>query len=166
VEARVEPLTGNLPAISWRWDPETDILAGSFKVVPRTSGMTGTIELADDEGSIALMDVDGGVVRGLDIVVWPEVTTVAQLAPPEVSREGRLIIPSRRAPAGVDAMELDTTLSVSTNSTETLFHLRIGIRRPVEPVRVADHLIVELDARRRLAGFWLQDVPPFVPMEE
>jgi hypothetical protein len=31
LETRVEPLSGKLPSIGWKWDPETDILAGSFK---------------------------------------------------------------------------------------------------------------------------------------
>jgi hypothetical protein len=29
VEARVEPLTGSLPSIGWRWDPETVIVSGA-----------------------------------------------------------------------------------------------------------------------------------------
>jgi hypothetical protein len=48
VEARVEPLTGSLPAIAWRWDPETDILSGAFKGNRKSGGLTGTVELTDD----------------------------------------------------------------------------------------------------------------------
>ena len=50
VEARVEPLTGGLPAIAWRWDPETDILSGAFKGNRKSGGLTGTVELTDAEG--------------------------------------------------------------------------------------------------------------------
>jgi len=32
-------------------------------------------------------------------------------------------------------------------------------------VRVADHLLVELDKQSRLAGFWLLEVPPFPNVE-
>ena len=164
VEARIEPLTGKLPSISWRWDPETDILSGSFKVTGKQVGLTGTVELSDAEGSIAVVDVIGGVVRGLDIVVWPEVTTAPQLAVPE-ARAGKVLLPARQSQPGIASLELDTTLSVATNSAESVFHLQIGSRRPVEPVRVADHLVVELDQKRRLAGFWLEKVPPFVGEE-
>lgn len=161
IETRLEPLTGKLPSITWKWDPETDILAGSFKGKEKGGGLTGTLELTDEEGSIAVVDVASGMVRGLDIVVWPEVSTVPDLTPPAPSREGRVIIPSRPSQPGIASVEVDTTLSVSTNPGESTFHLRIGTRRDVEVVRVADHLLVEIDARRRIAGFWLTNVPPF-----
>jgi hypothetical protein len=50
---------------------------------------------------------------------------------------------------------------VSTNPGESVFHLRIGTKREVEVVCIADTLLVEVDAKRRIAGFWLTDVPPF-----
>ena len=75
MEARVEPLTGSLPVIAWRWDPETDILSGAFKGNRKSGGLTGTVELTDDEGSVAVLDVNNGVICGLDVVVWPEVAT-------------------------------------------------------------------------------------------
>ena len=163
VDAQVEPINGPAPSIVWRWDPETDILSGSFKPDARGAGLTGTVELADNEGSIAVVDVSGGVVRGLDIVIWPPVITVPDLKPPARAREGRVVLPSRASQPGVASLELDTTLSVSVNADESVFHLRIGGRRQAEPIRVADHLMIELDQRRRLAGFWLENVPPFTP---
>lgn len=161
LDARVEPLSGKLPSISWRWDAETDILAGSFKGKEKGGGLTGTVELTDEEGSIAVVDVAGGVVRGLDVVVWPEVSTIPGLAPPSPTRDGKVIIPSRPSQPGIASLEVDTTLSVSTNPGETVFHLRIGTKREVEVVRIADSLLVEVDAKRRIAGFWLINVPPF-----
>jgi hypothetical protein len=47
MEARIEPLSGPLPTISWRWDPETDILSGAFKGNRKSGGLTGTVELTD-----------------------------------------------------------------------------------------------------------------------
>jgi hypothetical protein len=161
LETRVEPLSGKLPSIGWKWDPETDILAGSFKGKEKGGGLTGTIELTDDEGSIAVMDVAGGIVRGLDVVVWPEVSTVPGLLPPNPQKEGRIIIPSRPSQPGIASVEVDTTLSVSTNPGESTFHLRIGGKRDVEVVQVADNLLIEVDQKRRIAGFWLTNVPPF-----
>src|SRR5689334_24596949 len=79
MEARIEPVSGALPSITWRWDPETDILSGAFKGNRKTGGLTGTIELTDAEGSVAVLDVNNGVICGLDVVVWPEVTTGADL---------------------------------------------------------------------------------------
>jgi hypothetical protein len=166
VEARVEPLTGALPSIGWRWDPETDILSGSFKGNRKSGGLTGTVELTDDEGSIAVLDVNNGVICGLDVVVWPEVTTTGDLQVPARLTDGRVVLPSRPSRPGVASVEVDTTLSVETNSAESVFHLRIGPRRQVEVVRVADNFYVEVDQQGGLAGFWLSNVPPFTAFED
>ena len=93
VEARVEPLTGSLPSIGWRWDPETDILSGAFKGNRKSGGLTGTVELTDAEGSVAVLDVNNGVICGLDVVVWPEVTTSATLQVPARLTDGRVVRP-------------------------------------------------------------------------
>ena len=70
MEARIEPLSGPLPSISWRWDSETDILSGAFKGNRKSGGLTGTVELTDEVGSVAVLDVNNGVICGLDVVVW------------------------------------------------------------------------------------------------
>jgi hypothetical protein len=166
MEARVEPLTGGLPSISWRWDPETDILSGAFKGNRKSGGLTGTVELTDAEGSVAVLDVNNGVICGLDVVVWPEVSTVPDLKVPAQLTDGRVVLPAGSSRAGVASVEVDTTLSVRTDSTESVFHLRIGPRRPVEVVRVADSFYVEVDQQGGLAGFWMTNVPPFAAFEE
>jgi hypothetical protein len=156
VVARPEPL----PTLHWQWDAETDILTGGIKVDSRGGGYTGTVELNDEEGSIAMLDISGGVLCGIDIVVWPEITTLVGLAAPVEARHGQVVVPSRTAKRGVASIEFDTTLSVSADPMERTFHLRIGTRRPVEPIRIADRFVVEVDGAQRLAGFWLEDVPP------
>ncbi len=166
MEARVEPLTGSLPAISWRWDPETDILSGAFKGNRKSGGLTGTVELTDAEGSVAVLDVNNGVICGLDVVVWPEVSTLADLRVPAQLTDGRVVLPARPSRPGVASLEVDTTLSVQTNSTESVFHLRIGPRRNTEVVRVADNFYVEVDQQGGVAGFWMTNVPPFTAFEE
>lgn len=160
LDVHVLPPVGALPPLAWRWDAETDILSGGFRAGTGQAGYTGTVELNDEEGSIAVLDVVGGVLCGLDVVVWPELVVLEGLAGPGDARPGMVVVPSRTARRGVAALEFDTTLSVSTDNAERLFHLRIGTRRPVEPVRVADKLLVEVDAAHRLAGFWLEQVPP------
>ena len=166
VEARVEPLTGSLPSIGWRWDPETDILSGAFKGNRKSGGLTGTVELTDAEGSVAVLDVNNGVICGLDVVVWPEVSTSASLLIPARLTAGRVVLPARPSRPGVASVEVDTTLSVETNSAESVFHLRIGPRRSIEVVRVADNFYIEVDQRGGLAGFWLTNVPPFTAFED
>ncbi|MGH7584521.1 MAG: hypothetical protein ACREL5_14995 [Gemmatimonadales bacterium] len=160
LEIHVLTQPGPLPALHWNWDAETDILSGSLSPTPHGAGYTGTVELNDDEGSVAVLDVINGVLCGLDIVVWPEITPLAGLAAPVEARTGQVVVPSRTAKRGVAALEFDTTLTMSADPAERTFHLRIGMRRPVEPVRIADRFLVEVDSAERLAGFWLEDVPP------
>jgi len=166
MEARVEPLGGSLPAIAWRWDPETDILSGAFKANRKSGGLTGTVELTDAEGSVAVLDVSNGVICGIDVVVWPEVSTRSDIQVPARLTDGRVVLPSIGSRTAVASVEVDTSLSVETNSSESIFHLRIGPRRPVEVVRAADNFYVEVDQQGALAGFWMTNVPPFTAFEE
>jgi hypothetical protein len=166
MEARVEALGGSLPSIAWRWDPETDILSGAFKGTRKSGGLTGTVELTDPEGSVAVLDVHNGVICGIDMVVWPEVSTRSEIQVPAHLTDGRVVLPSAGSRAAVSSVEVDTTLSVETNSTESVFHLRIGPLRPVEVVRAADNFYVEMDKQGGLAGFWMTNVPPFTAFEE
>jgi hypothetical protein len=166
MEARIEPLAGALPAIAWRWDPETDILSGSFKGIRKSGGLTGTVELTDAEGSVAVLDVNSGVVCGIDVVVWPEVSTRADIHVPSQLTDGRVVLASAGSRAAVASVEVDTSLSVETNGSESVFHLLIGPRRPVEVVRAADTFYIEVDHHGGLAGFWMTNVPPFSSFEE
>lgn len=160
LDARIDALAGALPSLAWHWDAETDILSGGMAGAGKKTGLTGTVELTDDEGSIAVVDVSGGVVRGLDIVVWPEVTEVDGLAAPLPARDAQVVLPPRASQPGIASLEVDTTLTIAANAERDVLHLRIGTRRQVEVVRIADRLLVEVDPKHRLAGFWLLDVPP------
>jgi len=165
-EARIEPLNGKLPKVSYRWDPETDILTVTCKGVSKGNGMNGTVDLEGGDGSFVVIDVAGGALRGVDVVTWPEdVRTLASLEPPEANKEGQVTFPDRRSQPGVAAVELDTPLTMDKNQSESVFHLRVGRQRAATVVRVADHLLVELDKQSRLAGFWLLEVPPFPNVE-
>jgi hypothetical protein len=166
MEAKIEPLTEDLPSIAWRWDPETDILSGSFKGNRKSGGLTGTVELTDAEGSVAVLDVNNGVVCGIDMVVWPEVSTRSDIEVPARLTEGRVVLASSGSRAAVSSVEVDTSLSVETNAAESVFHLLIGARRPVEVVRAADNFYIEVDKQGGLAGFWMTNVPPFTAFEE
>ena len=165
-EARIEPLNGKLPKVSYRWDPETDILTVACKGVPKGNGMNGTVDLEGGDGSFVVIDVAGGALRGLDVVTWPDdVRTVASLVAPAASKEGQVTFPDRRSQPGVAAVEVDTPLTVDKNQAESVFHIRVGRQKPTTVVRVADHMLVEMDKQSRLAGLWLLEVPPFPNVE-
>lgn len=166
IDAHIEPLGGKLPTIAWRWDPETDILSGAFKANRKIGGLTGSVELSDEIGSVAVLDVSDGVICGIDIVVWPEVTTEASLAVPAQLTEGRVVVARRPSKPGISSVEVDASLSVRTDPAENLFHLRIGPERQVEVIRAADHLYIGVDEQGTLAGFWLTGVPPFPELDD
>lgn len=159
MKLKVEASTDVAPVLTWRWDEETDILSGAFEPRHRGEGVTTTIELTDAAGSIAVLDVIGGVLCGLDIVVWPEVETEPRLAPPRDLLDGRLHVqlPKR----GTASPEIDAPMTLRASVDETVLHLRVGVRRAVSAVRLADRFFVEVDAQQTLAGFWLVGVPPF-----
>jgi len=165
-EARIEPLDGKLPKVTYRWDPETDILTVACKGVPKGNGMNGTVDLEGGDGSFVVIDVAGGALQGVDVVTWPDdVRTVSSLVPPEASKDGHVMFPNRRSQPDVAAVEVDTALTVDKNQTESVFHIRVGSKRAATVVRVADHMLVEVDKQSRIAGLWLLEVPPFPNVE-
>ena len=163
---RVVERSGRVPHISYRWDPETDILTGSIKAgSKKAGGLTGSVELEGSDGSFILLDVAGGAIHGVEVVVWPDVRTATSLTPPQDVATGDVVLPTRRSQPSVAAVEVDTALTIETNAAESVFHVRLGPPRPATVVRVADGLLVEVDEREELAGLWLLDVPPF-PADE
>ena len=165
-ETRIEPLNGKLPKVSYRWDPETDILSVACKGVAKATGLTGTVDLEGADGSFDVIDVMGGAVRGVDVVTWPDDSrTVVTLTAPEPAKDGRVVFPSRHSQPGIAAVEVDTALTIEKNPAESVFHIRVGRPRPSTVIRVADHLFLEVDKQSRLAGLWLLDVPPFPNVE-
>lgn len=163
---RVVERTGRTPRIAYRWDPETDILTGAIKTGgQKTGGLTGSVELEGGDGSFILLDVVGGVICGVEVVVWPDVRTTSSLTPPGEVSEGDVVLPTRRSQPSVAAVEVDTALTIDTNPTESVFHVRVGPARASRVIRVADGLLVEVDEDQEVAGLWLLDVPPF-PADE
>src|SRR2546430_9903827 len=70
-EARIEPLTGKLPKVTYRWDPETDILSVACKGTGKATGLNGTVDLEGGDGSFVGIDVAGGLVPGVDVGTGP-----------------------------------------------------------------------------------------------
>ncbi len=162
---RVVERSGRVPHISYKWDAETDILTGAIKAGrKKTGGLTGSVELEGADGSFILLDVAGGAICGVEVVVWPDVRTASLTVPPEV-QEGEVQLPTRRSQPSVAAVEVDTSLTIETNASESVFHVRLGPARHAKAIRAADGLLVEVDEEDELAGLWLLDVPPF-PVDE
>jgi hypothetical protein len=164
--AQVLALNGPLPTVQFTWDAETEILSGRLAGVDAGTGLTGSVELEGKDGSFVVLDVSDGVMRGLEIVVWPRVDGVPSLAAPEVEATGRLCIASRASQPGIAAVEMETALLIERSPDEATLHLRVGARRRVTATRLGDGLILEVDRRGEIAGFWLLGVPRFTAAEE
>ena len=165
--ARLVERKGKPPRVSYRWDTETDILTGAIKgnQAEKPDGLTGSVELEGSDGSFILLDVSGGAIRGVEVVVWPDVRTVHTLQPPASPADGDVMLPTRKSQPAVAAIEVDTPLTIETNPSESVFRVRIGPSRKVDVVNVAEGLLIELDEQQELAGLWLVGVPPF-PADE
>src|SRR5260370_21430308 len=110
-EARIEPLEGRLPKVSYHWDPETDILSVACKGGGKASGLNGTVDLEGSDGSFVVIDVSGGCLRGVDVVTWPDdIRTRDDLTTPHRAEEARGAFPSRTADSGAAAAGGDTRL--------------------------------------------------------
>jgi hypothetical protein len=162
---RLEPCDGTLPDLTYHWDPETEILSGSADLVGQ-HGLTGSIELEDDRGAVVTLDFAEGVLRGIEVVVWPSVQSRDGLTVPEADAVAQLVVPQRLSQPGVAVVEIEVRVEAETCSDESIVHLRVGGGRPARTVRLAGNLLADLDRSGELAGFWLLDVPAFPTARE
>lgn len=161
IDVRVEPTESPLPAVTYRWDTDTDILTATVAAGAAAEGMSGSVEMEGQDGSWLIFDVHAGRIRGIEVAVWPDVRKVSDLAPPADAAAGRVTIPARRSQPGLAAVEVDTQLVARSDRAERTIHFRLGAGRPARSVRVAQDLVLDIDDRGRIAGVWFLNVPPF-----
>ena len=163
IALQLEPADAGLPPVEYRWDADTDILSARLRQRrqpadrPRpASGAAGeTVELSGPDGSWLMLDLDADQLRGVEIAVWPTLRTRDRLTPPPATTPATVRVSS--PPAGGEVCAL--VVAESDAGARTL-HFRVG-RAPVAcTARLGGDLLVDLDARSRLAGLWLLNVPP------
>ena len=157
---RVEPFDGELRQLAYHWDSETEILSGGADITGNR-GLTGSIELEDERGAVVTLDFAEGVLRGIEVVVWPSVQSRDGLIVPTPDGGARLVVPQRMSQPGVAVVEIDVHLEAETCANESIVHLRVGRGRPARTVALAENLLLDLDRTDELAGFWLLAVPAF-----
>lgn len=155
----VERAEAPLPAFDFRWDVETEILAGRHAVAVRKDAPAVAWELEGPDGAVVVLETADGVLCGIEVVVWPDVERATRLAAPHPAAPGRvrLAAPATTA-AGV--VEIETRITAEAPPSETLIHLSVGAPR-ARSVQAAANVVVDLDADGGLAGLWLQDLPLF-----
>ena len=95
-----------------------------------------------------------------EVAVWPDVRTVEPLVVPASAGAVRIRVPSRASQPDVAAVEVDTAIRAVADKAERTIHFRIGPQRSSRALRVATDLMIEVDGRSRIAGFWFLNVPP------
>jgi hypothetical protein len=151
---------GEPPApVAYRWDTDTAILTAHFTVPEGGTGLTGSVELAGNDGSWVILDVAGGRVRGVEIAVWPDIRRRADLRAPAEVQTARVMIPARKAQPGVAVVQVDAALSVDADDAERTIHFRMDGMRAARTLRIAREILLDVDEFDKLCGFWLLDVP-------
>lgn len=156
----LEPRLTPAPAVSYRWDAETEILSVRLTHPPGTAtGAAHVVELTGTDGSWLLLDLSEGAIDGLEIAVWPsEVTTCTLRLPTEVEQvRARVAV---RLAAGGPLPERTVPLTVERDRQGR--HLRLGVGPPREgrTVQLAQSLLLDVDPLDEIAGIWLLDLPP------
>lgn len=161
ITVQVEPADGAATAaVEYRWDTDTAILtAGLAEGVP-ADGISGSVELAGNDGSWIILDVRGGRIRGVEVAVWPDVKKLPVLRAPADPERGSLVVPPGGA-GGVAVLQMDTTLVAEADQTERTIHFRLGAKRPARTVGIARDILVDVDDAAGITGIWLLNVPPF-----
>ncbi len=147
--------------VEYRWDADTDILSatlcrkGGAGAPKRTA-----LELEGSDGSWLILDVNAGQISGVEIAVWPNVRKRAELSPPSTVEDACVVVGAVERGKRL-AVEVETKLDAEADRAERTIHFRVGGSRETRTVRIARHLLLDIDGRNRIAGLWLLDVPPF-----
>ncbi|UCD24060.1 MAG: hypothetical protein JSW51_13695 [Gemmatimonadota bacterium] len=157
----VVPLQTTLPRAEFRWDFDTEILSGKLLGGDTAPKSEGVIEMGGPGGSFVSLGLAGPTMIGLEVVVWPESRSVAELVPPASTQQGQLYIYPDAQERTTGVVELKVPLGCEQSSDKSIIHIVVGDSRTVESITVADNLLAEVDGQGHLAGFWLIDVPPF-----
>ena len=155
---RVQPFDGTPSDVEYRWDTDTDILTANLRTRAEGEGTSGAVEIEGTDGSWLILDVDSGAVHGVEVAVWPEVRKRSSLAPPGELIDGRVLVGEGN---GLASIEMNTALAAEADEAERTIHFRLGPPRPTKTVRIARDILIDIDARERIAGVWLLSVPPF-----
>jgi len=171
IAVRVEP--DGVPAppeVEYRWDADTDILCASVRAAvgrshaPQTVREATSVEVEGRDGSWLVLDLAAGGIESVEVAVWPDVRKRGGLRPPAVVEDARVIIPPRGGGSGagapLQAYEVTTRLAAESDDAERTIHFILGPPRSTRAVRIARDILLDVDARDRLAGLWLLNVPP------
>ncbi len=161
IVVQMGPRAGAAPQVTYRWDPDTDILSARLRPPHAPNGASGSIEIEGADGSWIIFDLADGYIDGIEVVVWPEVHQRTVLAPPTQVAELAARVPVRDGVPEVTATEVETSMAAESDAEQRTFHFRLGALREMTAVRLARDLLLDVDGNNHVAGLWLLNVPPF-----
>lgn len=161
LEVRLEAMPpAEVPAVEYRWDADTDILCAMLRPSGVSEGVSGSLDIEGADGAWLTLELTDGRLAAVEVAVWPDVASVETLTVPAPSSAARVRIPSEGLDA-LAAVEVDTAIRAVADAPERTIHFRIGPTRAARAVQVAQDLLLEIDAKERIAGLWFLNVPPF-----
>ncbi len=161
IAVQVQPAEGAPSEVTYRWDFDTDILTASVADKPPGDGMSGSVELTGSDAACVILDVQAGLIIGVEVAVWPDVRKVAVLTPPAEPLHARAFVPMRKSQPGIALVEVETTLIAESDQAERTIHFRLGGKRATRTLRIAGDVLLDLDGHDTISGLWLLNVPPF-----
>lgn len=162
LDVRVDEISeSELPPVEYRWDADTEILSVTLRSAGVAEGLSGSMDIEGADGAWLMLELVAGRLAAVEVAVWPDVKTVDALVVPESAGAVRIRVPSRSSQPGVAAVEVDTPIRAVADKAERTIHFRIGPQRSSRALRVGRDLMIEVDAKSRIAGLWFLNVPPF-----
>ena len=162
LDVRVDEISeAELPPVEYRWDADTEILSVALRHAGVAEGLSGSMDIEGADGAWIMLELSAGRLAAVEVAVWPDVRTVDPLVVPASAAAARIRVPSRDSQPGLAALEVDTAIRAVADKAERTIHFRIGPQRSAKALRVASDLLIEVDAKSRIAGFWFLNVPPF-----
>ncbi len=162
LDVRVDEIDeSELPPVEYRWDADTEILSVTLRSAGVAEGLSGSMDIEGGDGAWLMIELVAGRLASVEVAVWPDVRTVDALAVPQAAGAARIRVPARSSQPGLAAVEVDTAIRAVADKAERTIHFRIGPSRSSQALRVGRDLMIEVDAKSRIAGFWFLNVPPF-----
>ena len=160
IVVRLEPATGSLPDVSYRWDADTDILSAQLSANGSGDGMSGSVGLEGTDGSWLILDVADGRINGVEVAVWPDVRNIAGFALPSKVEDAHVVVPSRTSQPNIASLEMATRLVAEADTAQHNFHFKVGSGRGTRTVRLGRDMLLDVDEKSQISGLWLLNVPP------
>lgn len=160
IPLQLEPFSGSLPDVEYRWDADTDILSAQLRNGAVAEGASGAVEVEGKDGSWLILDLTSGRIHGVEVAVWPDVRKLSSLKPPAEVEDGRAMVAPREGKP-VASLEVNTSVLAEADHAERVIHFRLGAGNRARTIRVGRDLLLDVDAQSHLAGVWMLNVPPF-----